>query len=424
MSTPPPRAATRARVLDLLRTAGTLSRVELAARTGLTPATITHAVRDLIADGLVHEVGRARSNGGSPRRLLELVADARYAVGIQLDRCRTTVVVTDFLGRRLAGTVLPGVGRGEPGATLAALAVEVERVLLEAAVPRDRVLGVGLVTHGPQDRIRGVIRTAQPTPAWQDFPLTSTLSARLGLPVVLENDATAAAVGEQWAGDAGTDTFGVLYLASGIGGGVILGGDVYGDETANVVEVGHIPLDPTWSGVCGCGNVGCTEQLAGPSAVVREAGLLPGVADRLGLSGDGDRLLDDFDALARAALNGDTAVRGVLDRAAAHLGAAAVTLMNLFDLDTVVLAGPGFAVAGPVVLAGARPVVERGALARLLRPVQVRVSADPQAVAAVGGALVVLRGSRGLDLSTTPFIQQSSPGHRVGDVWDEPVVPA
>ncbi|WP_263119314.1 ROK family transcriptional regulator [Cellulomonas sp. RIT-PI-Y] len=416
--------STRVRVLDLLRTAGTLSRVELADRTGLTPATITHAVRDLIGDGLVHEVGRARSNGGSPRRLLELVADARYAVGIQLDRCRTTVVVTNFFGRRLAGTVLPGVGHGEPADTLAALAAEVERVLAEAAVPRGLVLGAGLVTHGPQDRARGVIRTAQPTPAWQDFPLTATLSALLDLPVLLENDATAAAVGEQWAGDAGTDTFGVLYLASGIGGGVILGGDVYGDDAANVVEVGHIPLDPTRSGVCGCGNVGCTEQVAGPFAVVREAALLPGVAGRLGLTGDPDRLLDDFDALARAALDGDTAVRRVLDRAAAHLGAAAVTLMNLFDLDTVVLAGPGFAVAGPLVLAAARPVVERGALARLLRPVQLRMSADPEAVAAVGGALVVLRGSRGTDLSTGPVGRVSSPGATLGEVWGAGVVPA
>lgn len=415
---------TRARVLDQLRATGTLSRVELADRTGLTAATITHAVRDLIRDGLVHEVGRARSNGGSPRRLLELVADARYAVGVQLDRCRITVVVTDFLGRRLAGAVLPGVGHGEPAATLATLAAEVEQVLTAAAVPRDRVLGVGLVTHGPQDRRRGVIRTAQPTPAWRDFPLTSTLSALLGLPVLLENDATAAAVGEQWAGDAGTDTFGVLYLASGIGGGVILAGDVYGDATANVVEVGHIPLDPTGNGMCGCGNIGCTEQLAGPAAVVREAATMPGVTQRLGLAGDRDRLLDDFDALARAAIDGDLAIRRVLDRAAAHLGAAAVTLMNLFDLDTVVLAGPGFAVAGPLVLAGARPVVERGALARLLRPVQLRMSADPEAVAAVGGALVVLRGSRGDELSTAGAAGESSPESVADTDWDAGVVPA
>jgi len=415
---------TRARVLDQLRATGTLSRVELADRTGLTAATITHAVRDLIRDGLVHEVGRARSNGGSPRRLLELVADSRYAVGVQLDRCRITVVVTDFLGRRLAGAVLPGVGRGEPAATLATLAAEVEQVLTAAAAPRDRVLGVGLVTHGPQDRRRGVIRTAQPTPAWRDFPLTSTLSALLGLPVLLENDATAAAVGEQWAGDAGTDTFGVLYLASGIGGGVILAGDVYGDATANVVEVGHIPLDPTGTGACGCGNIGCTEQLAGPAAVVREAMAMPGVADRLSLGGDRDRLLDDFDALARAALDGDLAIRRVLDRAAAHLGAAAVTLMNLFDLDTVVLAGPGCAVAGPLVLAGARPVVERGALARLLRPVHLRMSVDPQSVAAVGGALVVLRGSRGEALSTAGVTAESSPEPVAGEVWGAGVVPA
>src|SRR5690606_30921399 len=95
------RVTTTGRVLDLLRTRGTLSRVELAGRTGLTAAAITHVVRRLIADGLVHEVGRdPRQGRGQPRRLLELASDSWYAVGVQVDRTSTTVVVLDFAGER------------------------------------------------------------------------------------------------------------------------------------------------------------------------------------------------------------------------------------------------------------------------------------------------------------------------------------
>ncbi|MGN8246546.1 ROK family transcriptional regulator [Cellulomonas soli] len=394
MAIGPSRPVTGALVLDLIRTAGTISRVELATTSGLTAATITNVVRDLMDEGLVHEVGRARSRGGSPRRLLELDPAAWYAVGVQLDRCTSAVVVTDFAGRRVAATSLRGVGRGTPEATLRTLAEHVDDLLASAAVPRERVLGVGLVTHGPQDRARGVILTPQPTPAWQDFPLTATLSDLLGLPVLLENDATAAAVGEQWVGSLDIDTFGVLYMASGIGGGVVVEAEVYRGRTANPVEIGHVPLDPAGP-PCSCGNAGCTESLAGPSAVVARACAVPGLGERLRMSGDEDDVLADFERVARAAARGDRDAQDLLEDSARHLGTAAVTLMNLFDLDTVVLAGPAFATAGPVYVDLAQQAVERGALARLLRPVRVRLSTDVGAAAAVGGALVVLRSPLG-----------------------------
>lgn len=391
---PPVRAATGALVLDLIRTHGTVSRVELADRSGFTAATITHVVRDLIGEGLVHEVGRATGGVGSPRRLLELDAQAWYAVGVQLDRCASSVVVTDFAGRRVASTGVRGVGRGAPGETLPVLAEHIDLLLAGAGIPRDRVLGVGLVTHGPQDREAGMVLTGQPTPEWREFPLTSTLAGLLGLPVLLENDATAAAVGEQWVGALDVDTFGVIYMATGVGGGVIAEAEVYRGRTANPVEIGHIPVDPTGP-PCACGSRGCVEVLAGPGAVVRSAFDHPALAARLGLDGGLDAQLADFQRIARAAVAGDAAALALVDASARRLGTAAVTLMNLFDLDTVVLAGPGFGVAGPLYVSRAQEVVDAGALARLLRPVRVRLSRDVRVSAAVGGALVVLRSPLG-----------------------------
>ncbi|WP_165372731.1 ROK family transcriptional regulator [Pengzhenrongella frigida] len=389
LTSPPARASTGALVLDLIRTHPSISRVELADRTGLTAATITHVVRELMTDGLVHETGRVRSKGGSPRRLLELESEVLYAVGVQMERCTTTIVITDFTGRQIAMTGLRGVGQGTPQETLRTLAEHIEALLAHARIPRDRVLGVGLVTHGPQDRARGMILTPQPTAPWREFPLTTTLSDLLHLPVLLENDATAAAIGEQWAGSLDVDTFGVIYMASGVGGGVITDSEVYRGRASNTVEIGHLPIDPAGP-ECICGSRGCVEAVAGPVSVVQRA-MSSDLGDRLELRGIEDETLADFERIARAANRGDDAARALLDESARHLGTAAVALLNLFDLDTVVLAGPAFATAGPLYAARIDQALQRGALARLLRPVGARLSSNVRAAAAVGGALIVLR---------------------------------
>lgn len=391
---PPSRGTSGSLVLDLIRTYGTVSRVELAERSGLTAATITHVVRDLIGEGLVHEVGRAPTALGSPRRLLELDGGARHAVGVQLDRCASTVVVTDFAGRRVASAGLRGVGQDSPEVTLRVLAGHVRALLDSAAVAPADVLGVGVVTHGPQDRGRGVVLSDQPTPRWRGFPLTSTFAELLDIPVLLENDATAAAVGEQRAGSWGVDTFGVLYMASGVGGGVIVDGEVYRGRASNTVELGHIPLDPQGPR-CVCGSRGCAETVAGPAAVVAAALAVRGARERLALRGRPGDTLADFQRIARAAVRGDVLASTLLAESARRLGTATVTLMNLFDLDTVVLAGPALGVAGPLYVDVMQEVVERGALARLLRPVQVLLSRDTRVSAAIGGALVVLRSPLG-----------------------------
>lgn len=386
------RSPTTGLLLDLVRTAGTVSRVELAEAAGLTAGTITNVVRDLIDGGLVHEVGRAPSTRGTPRRLIQINPAAGFAVGAQLDRFTTTIVLVDFAGRTLSTAGLRGAGGDPPPHTLETLADHVDDLLSSAGVPRERVLGVGLVTHGPQDRDRGVLLTDQPSPSWREFPLSSSLSALLGLPVLLENDATAAAIGEQWAGEVPTATFGVIYMASGIGGGVVVDGGVYRGRASNTVEIGHITLDAAGD-PCVCGNRGCVEVTAGPLAVVTAALRDPDLANRLQLSGSADETPVDFERLARASRRGDGGAQALLAKSAQDLGLAAVTLVNLFDLDTVVLAGPAFSTAGPQYRDHVARALEDHALSRQLSPPRTLLSANIATAAAVGGALSVLRST-------------------------------
>lgn len=385
------RITTAGRMLDLLRTQGTLSRVELAERTGLTAATITNTMRRLIDGGLVHEIGTGLRQGrGQPRRLLELNPGAWYAVGIQIDRATTTIVMLDFAGVRIAGASLRGSGGAGPETTVAALADHVTALLERAGVPRNRVLGIGLVTHGPQDRERGVLLTAQPEPAWFEFPLTAMLADLLGLPVLLENDATAAAFGEQWAGAVPTDTFGLIYMASGIGGGVVVDGESYRGRASNAVEIGHVALGGGLA-ACVCGNRGCAQAEAGPRTVVEQVLADTGLARRLGVEGHPDDTLADFERVARAWRTGDGAAAALLEQSATWIGRAAVTLANLFDLDTVVLAGPAFVTAGPLYRRHVAAELEQHALTRALSRPDVRLAANIDTAAAIGGALHVLR---------------------------------
>lgn len=385
------RTKTRGMVLDLIRAARSISRVELVGATGLTAPTISEVVRELMVDGLVVEAGLGASTGGKRPMLVQLNPSARYSVGVQLERNTCVIVVVDLAGRQIARMSFSGVSSMPPERGLSSVATQVNALLDTAAVDRDKVLGVGLVSYGPQDRQAGVLLTPQPTEEWFGYPIADRLAESLGLPVLLDNDAAAAAIGEYWMGAVEPrSTYGCIYMATGIGGGVVIAGEVYRGSSSNSVEIGHISIDVNGD-ECPCGNRGCLENYAGPAAVVRQALTTPGLGQRLALDPTGDDFLTEFARLAAAANAGDPAARGLVERSARYLGCAAVTMATLFDLDTVVLAGPSFAVAGSIYQSVIQEEVDRRTFARRAHPVRVVPSVSGSDAAAIGGAVLVLQ---------------------------------
>jgi predicted NBD/HSP70 family sugar kinase len=390
------RRRTRGTVLDLIRAARTISRVELAERSGLTAPTITYVVRELMERGLVIEVGRGASTGGKPPTLLQLNPRGGYAVGVQFERNTCVIVIVDLVGQPVARTSFRSTAQMPPEQALPLVAGQVEALLGTARVERDRVLGVGLVTYGPQDWRAGVLLTPQPTADWFEYPVARRLSEILGLPVLLDNDAAAAAIGEYWLGAVDPhSTYGSIYMATGIGGGVVVAGEVYRGSSSNSVEIGHISIEVDGD-ECSCGNRGCVENLAGPAAVVRRALAIADLSDRLGLDPAGGDVLAEFGRIATAAAGGDPAARALIERSARYLGAAAVTMAALFDVDLVVLAGPSFAAAGPIYQSVIQDEVQRCTFARGAHPVRVVPSVNGSDAAAIGGAVLVLQSELAL----------------------------
>lgn len=385
-----PHTTSRAAVLDVIRAAGTISRIGLAEATGFTGATISTVVRKLIDDELVVETGRAESTGGKPRVLLQVNQSSRYAVGVHLDPIGITYALTDLSGAVVSRITMAGVGDEEPSVILARMATQVDGLIEGAGIDRDRVLGVGLVSSAT-----GAQPPRPPMGRWADYPMGEELESAVGLPVVLGNDATAAALGEYWSGVVSSSSiFAAVYMGTGVGAGLLINGIPYHGASGNAGEIGHVCLDVDGP-VCWCGARGCTEALAGPTAVVAAARADADLSRSADLAREDERALPsvaaEFSAVVRAARRGEPGARALLDRSARHMAVAVRTLANIMDLDLLVLTGSSLSAAGSIYLPAIQRELDRAFFARATHSVRVQLSTSASTAPAIGAATMVLQ---------------------------------
>ncbi|WP_393098692.1 ROK family protein [Streptomyces sp. LN325] len=356
------RSHNGALVLDLLRTAGTtgISRLELAERTGLTPQAVSKITARLRADGLAAEAGQLASTGGKPRTVLRLVPEAGHAVGLHLDRDELTAVLCDLAGAVVAERKVPlGLGAGA-GAVVEGAAREVGALIEGAGVS---VLGVGVALPGPLDHARGTLHRVTGFPEWDGFPLRDALAGRLGVPVVVDKDTNAAALGlavggcgpvrEPGAGrgdgfgdgDGYDDGYGDSGSCDGSDGTGDRAGDRGGGRDR--VRGGGVDGGRSGGGVRAGGEAafaylhlgtGLGAGLVFGGAVHRGARTGAGEFGHQVIPPDGP-LCDCgnrgcVEALCLAAVG-----RGAVDEAARVLGAGAANLVGLLDIDLVLLGG-------------------------------------------------------------------------------------
>jgi len=362
----------RALIVDVIRSAGAISRVELADLTSLTQPSISNIVRDLIADGIIHETGLGDSPRGKPRKLIALNPANRFGVGFHLGVDTITCVAIDLTGGVVGREVVPRV----PGALPELLATRFDDFISGLDLPLDRIEGLAVVAPAPNP---GAVPPAE---------FRAELAAKIGLPVIAENDAAAAALGEFWSRRVSREqAFGSIYVSTGIGAGFVFGGALFRGASFDAGELGHVSID--YDGrPCPCGNQGCVERYASMAAVVETAREIPTLRERLGPT-----LSGAHDVVARAAVNGDRVAFEVLDRAAGHLAVAVTSVVNLLDLGRLVLTGPGVAVAGSLYARRVRAHLERTAHSRHRHPVTVELSAQPRDAAGIGAAALVVQAS-------------------------------
>ena len=381
---------THSAILDLIRSSGVVSRIELADRSGLTGASISRIVKQLLTEGLIVEVGFGDRTGGKRRTLLQLNARSRHAVGVSLDFASITYLVTDLSGEVIARLDADGTGHDTPATVIPRVAAELEGLVGSAGVDRATVMGIGVAVAGRQDNAHQVLRGNPHSEDWELFDIEDTLSTATDLPVVVENDSTCAAIGEFWVGriPASAD-FATVYLATGFGLGLVTNGDIYRGSSSNVGEIGHMVLDVNGP-PCWCGSQGCLEMLAAPARIVERALEQPGLAAELGLEGEPGTVRQDAERIARAAASDHEQALAVVEESAFYLSRALVSVTNLLDLDQIILAGPGFGAAGEIYLRRIWQDLERLSFVRAVHPTKVGLSKSSDISAALGAASLVL----------------------------------
>ncbi|MBT2542561.1 ROK family transcriptional regulator [Streptomyces sp. ISL-44] len=343
------------RVVRAVRLAGSLTQAEIARTTGLSAATVSNIVRELKEGGTVEVTDT--SAGGRRARSVSLSGDAGIVIGVDFGHTHLRVAVGNLAHQVLAEEAEPldvdaswveGFDRAE---------ALVGRLIAGIGVSLDKAIGVGLGVPGPIDVESGTLGSTAILPGWAGINPREELSRRLGVPVYVDNDANLGALGELvWGSGRGVKDLAYIKVASGVGAGLVINGQIYRGPGGTAGEIGHITLDESGP-VCRCGNRGCLETFAAARYVLP---LLQG--------SHGPELT--MERVVELAREGDPGCRRVITDVGRHVGSGVASLCNLLNPSRVVLGG-SLAEAGELVLAPIRESVGRYAIPSAARQLSV-----------------------------------------------------
>lgn len=330
------REVNRSIVLDIIRRGGRVSRTDLARRSSLTKPTVSAIVEDLIARGIVQEVGYGKTvaSGGRRARLLEFNDHSAAYLGIRFGESRISVGIADARGEMRATSETSAI-RGDASRSMAEALKLVDQVVEASGLPRERLQAVGVTVPGLVDQASGEV-VLNSTLEWQNVPIRALAQQELGLPVVVSNVTSAGAIAEGRVGAArGLRSFVWVYVGSGIGAGIIIDGQVFPGSRGFSGEIGHCPIvagGPT----CTCGLKGCLEVFSSTPAITNAAKAAMASGEATALS-DASHL--DVRAILQAANAGDSLAGRVLTEAGEHLGIGISYLVNLLNPQMIVIGG-------------------------------------------------------------------------------------
>ncbi|MEO7218625.1 MAG: ROK family protein [Gemmatimonadaceae bacterium] len=313
----------------------------------------------------------------------------QYIIGVDLGGTNLSVGAMPIDGSREIGLrTLPTHAELGANAVSDRIAEMIEGVVTElkneTGAKREDVMGVGIGSPGPLDRERGVV-IFTPNLGWRDYPLRDEISKRVNMRATLDNDANCATLGEFWRGAArgGRDVIGMT-LGTGIGGGLVLDGRLYHGVSDAAGEIGHTSIE-TNGRRCKCGNYGCLEAYcSGPAIAERAREAFDGeVSPILDALIEGDLARINAHVVYEAARRGDIIAREVVRDTARFLGTGVANLINIFNPDTVVLAG-GVTQAGEALMLPLQAEVKRRAFKVSVDACKIVLGSLPMSAGVVG----------------------------------------
>jgi len=270
------------------------------------------------------------------------MSDKEYIVGVDLGGTKLSTVLINKVGEVLVRENVPTEAYKGPDAVIQKIKDTIHTVMDKAGVSLGELEGIGVGSPGPLDAERGVIRFTSNLPGWVDVPLKDRIQEEFPVPIKVDNDANAAAVGEGIFGAGkGIKNFVYITVSTGIGGGAFIDGKLFHGENSNGAELGHTTIDMNGP-LCGCGNYGCWEALASGTAFTRRVveGLKSGrresiILDMVG--GDIEKV--DAKVVFDAARKGDEYALEMVNREAELLGVGISNIINSFNPRRIIIGG-------------------------------------------------------------------------------------
>lgn len=353
-----------------------VSRSQLADQTGLSAQAVGKIVRALLEAGLVEETTMPRGDGpGGPPIGLRVRPEGSFALGLGIERNHLTAAVVDLTGKVVWARHAAQAPNQAPSVVLGQLSRWVTAAL-EGGWPGrlDALRGIGICAPGPLDMRVGTVVGPPNFLGWDRVDVVSALAPPSRLPVLLDNNANASAIAYCWKVRRPQASF--LYChwdEGGIGGALVLKGELQRGTSGNAGELGHFVVNPLGR-PCGCGSVGCVEAEASARAIRSDAQVFGP--------------FQDLAEIVEAARDSHT-VLGLLQRAGECLGSALVSALNFADVDEIVLGGDRFQLVAPIFLPIIDHWVQRAVRAHVAQTT-VTVSPLGEETRAIGAGLLAL----------------------------------
>ena len=348
-------------LVDLIRFAGRgVARTDIAQELGLTRASVTIIINDLIENGIILETESRSTRSGRPPVVLDINPKCGVAAAIDMGATHLRVAVGDFSAHILEEVEHPFRIANGPDQCLEEGDRALRFVLEKRGLQIADLSAVGLSVPGPVIQDTGMVMAPPIMPGWDRFPIRTTVEGLWKVPVALGNDANFGAIGE-WVYGAGRGERNLAFIkvGSGIGAGLIINRQIFGGTTGAAGEIGHLTIDENGP-ACPCGNRGCLEAFAGGHAIALQAQQLVESGKRTLLSDSNVKTISVRE-VAEAARRGDLAAQEILHRSGTFIGIAVAGLINLVN-PSVVIIGGGVAEVGDLLTAPIRKVVRERSL--------------------------------------------------------------
>lgn len=371
-------------ILNVIRTDGPISRAEIAKKTNLTPPTVTNIVSELISSGLVIESNLGESKGGRKPIMLTINTSAFHVVGVDVGSRQISIVVTD-LNASVFESHQVDLPRPLSEGRFMTLLKNGIRTVMDKPLKEGSIVGIGIGMHGLVNPDRGVAIFA-PNLNLRNMALREQLEAEFHVPVEVDNDVRAMALGESWFGNGrGIDNFICVNVGNGVGAGIILDQKLFRGASFTAGEVGHTTVDPDGP-PCTCGNNGCLQTLVSGPAVAARA--------REQIQAGRNSVLEGKDitgeAIYHAALEGDALALDILRQTGRYLGIGLANVINTLNPERVIVGG-GVAKAARFIMGPLKETVAARALDTPARSTTIVTAKLGDQATVIGAVALVLR---------------------------------